>query len=158
MTDQQKRTTPEAPHTAAEAADQLNDLAKMLADARSHAKKLRNCRDKMEQLYRTAKSRALIDPTLDGKNQAERDANAHEWSLPGEVREEAARAAEAMGLEGTVPTTVGDLRWLRDRAEGLSEHWSATAYDRRHVLSGWLVVASMAKQEAEFGHVGQEAA
>lgn len=143
----------DAPNNAAEAADQLSHLVTQLLAARDHAKTYRNCRDKAETLYRGCKSRALIDPTLDGRNQAERDARAHEWTLDGDRRAEAVAVAESMGLTGFVPETVGDLRWLRDRSEGLAESASARAYDLRAALSGWQTVASMAKAEAELGRL-----
>lgn len=147
-----------APQSAAEAAVQLSALVDRLMTARHHAQKYRNCRDKAETIYRTCRSRALIDPNLDGRNQAERDAYSHEWGLDGDRRAEAAQVAEAMGLEHFVPETVGDLRWMRDRADGLAEAASARAYDLRSALSGWQVVAAMARSEAEMGYVGREGA
>lgn len=147
----------DAPNNAAEAADQLANLVNQLLTARENARIYRNCRDKAETLYRTTKSRALIDPALDGRNQAERDARAHEWNVDGDRRAEAAQVSESMGLENFVPATVGELRWLRDRAEGLAEAASARAYDLRAALSGWQTVASMAKAEAELGRLYSDA-
>lgn len=138
-----------APQTAAVAAEQLHELGKELDNRRTNAKQYRNCRDRMEHLYKRSRSRALIDPTLDGKNAPEREARAHEWPLDGDTRVEAGKVAEAMGLGETVPTTVGELRWLRDRAEGLAESASAAAYDMRDRLKGWMVVASWAKSERD---------
>lgn len=147
-----------APDTAVEAAAQLYDLVDELLKARELAKKYRNCRDKAEDLYRSRKHRALLEPELDGRNAAERDARAHQWPQPADVRAEAGRVAEAMGLPNYTPETVDDLRWLRDRAEGLAEAASARAYDLRSAMSGWQVVAAMARSEAELGYVGREEA
>lgn len=142
-----------APTTAAEAAEQLSALVDGLLDARTAAKKYRNCRDKAEDLYRSRKHRALIDPELDGRNKEIREARAHQWKLEAAERAEAEQVATAMGLEGFLPETVDDLRWLRDRAEGLAEAASAKAYDLRAALSAWSVVAAMSRSEAEMGHV-----
>lgn len=147
-----------APDNAAVAAAQLRVLVDELLRAREAAKKYRNCRDKAEDLYRSRKHRALLEPSLDGRNAAERDARAHQWPQPAEVRAEASQVADAMGLPGYTPETVDDLRWLRDRAEGLAEAASARAYDLRSALSGWQVVAAMARSEAELGYVGREEA
>lgn len=138
----------DAPLNAAEAAGQLDDVWHDLWKAREAAAKHANVHAKAETLYRTCKSRALISG-LDGRNQAERDAQAHEWPLTDQHRVEATQVAEAAGLDGWTPETIGDLRWLRDRAGGLAESWSAKAYDQRARISAWQTVASMAKAEAE---------
>lgn len=154
MTDQIRPPVPDgAPNNAAEAAEQLAHLVTQLLAARDHAKTYRNCRDKAEDLYRKRKHRALLEPELDGRNKEAREASAHQWPQPADVRAEAEQVAEAMGLPGYTAATVDDLRWLRDRAEGLAEAASARAYDLRAALSGWQTVASMAKAEAELGRM-----
>ncbi|MFA9446341.1 hypothetical protein [Egicoccus sp. AB-alg6-2] len=69
-----------------------------------------------------------------------------------------AKLATSMGLDGTVPLTVGDLRWLRDRAASLADSHSAKAYDARALVGAWTVVASMAKHEIELGRIDRRAA
>ena len=147
-----------APGNSHEAATQLDSLARQLHDARDVAEKHARLRDRFEQLYRATSAKALMhDQVRDLKSEDRRKAAVLDWSLTADDREEGAKLATAMGLDGTVPDTVGDLRWLRDRAASLADSYSAKAYDARQLVSAWTVVASMAKHEIELGNVGRAA-
>ena len=141
-----------APQCAADAAEQLHALQRELEQARTFARQYGTAADRAEHLYRRESAKAWM--RIEGKNKEERDAAVHEarlLDLPGDGPEESGRLSEAMGLDGAPCETVGELRWLRDRATRLADQWSATAYDRRNRVSAWMTVASMAKTEAELG-------
>lgn len=139
-----------APHTSHDAAEQLHRLGTDLDQARDLAETHARLRDRFEQMYRAASAFAgMHDEVIDLKSEDRRKHAVHGWPLRPSEREDGAKLAETMGLDGTVPDKVGDLRWLRDRAASLAESWSAKAYDRRARLSGWLVVAGMARAEME---------
>lgn len=149
----------QAPTNAAEAADQLGDLGTKLEQARNVAEKHATLRDRFEQLYRQSSARALMhDEVIGLRSEDRRKAAVQDFSLSPEIREMGAKLAETMGLDGTAPMTVGDLRWLRDRAASLADSHSAKAYDARALVSAWTVVASMAKHEIELGRIDRRAA
>lgn len=139
----------DAPNNAAEAAAQLTDMWTELDNARTVQRRMVQAAAKAEHIYRTQKSRALNDPNLPGSNKEARDAEAHERKISADAAAEAGRVAESVGLEGWTPQTVGDLRWLRDRSEGIRDWWAAHGYDLRDRIKAWQTVASMAKAEAE---------
>lgn len=141
-----------APTNAHEAAVQLDVLQTKLEEARTFARKYGTAADRAEHLYRRESSKAAMQ--AEGRNAEERAAQVHEWRLTGDALPESAAVAEAMGLGSDPCQTVGELRWLRDRAQRLADEWSATAYDRRARMGAWMTVASMAKSEAEMGNVG----
>ena len=139
--------TIEAPHDASSAAAALDDLHTHLETARTYARQYGTAADRAEHLYRRESAKAWMH--VEGRNADERNAAVHERELEGQALDESAQVAVAMGLDATPCRTVGELRWLRDRAVRLAEQWSATAYDRRSLISAWMTVASMAKSEAE---------
>lgn len=140
----------DAPQNSHEAADQLAGLSKTLRDHRDHAGKHALLRDRFERLYRRESAKATLhDEVSDLSSADKRKAAVDEWRLGADVKHEGGQLCEAMGLAGTVPDTVGDLRWLRDRAASLADSWSAKAYDARTELEGWRTVASMARSEME---------
>jgi hypothetical protein len=138
-----------SPGSSIEAAEQLFELQDDLEKARTFARQYGTAADRAEWLYRRERSKAAIQVT--GRNGEEREAKVLLWELDGPSRVEAAGVSEAMGLGEQPVDTVGELRWLRDRAQRLADEWSATAYDRRNRVSAWMTVASMAKSEAELG-------
>ena len=139
-----------APQCAADAAEQLHTLQRELEQARTFARQYGTAADRAEHLYRRESAKAGVQ--IDAPNERTYKDLIHEWELPGPARADAAEVAGAMGLgDGQVVETVGELRWLRDRATRLADQWSATAYDRRNRVSAWMTVASMAKTEAELG-------
>lgn len=139
----------DAPLNAAEAASQVAKIWGDLYEARTAAEKAAKAAASLDNVYRTAKSRALLDPSLDGANQAQRDAAAHEWPASAAHRDRADLLATSVGMAGTAPETVGDLRWLAKRVEAMADASSARAYDERGRLQAWMTVMSMAKAEAE---------
>lgn len=149
---------PEPPMNAAEAAAQLHEHGQILDERRRTALRLRAVRDDAETLYRTEKAKAYL--VCDGRNAEERSSTVELSPLTDQVIVDAHALAKRLfgDTSDWKPATVGDLRWLRDRAEGMSEATSAAAYDARERLKAWTSVASMAKQEAEFGHIGSDAA
>lgn len=152
-------TTLTSPQTSHEAATQLDHLGKRLDDARTIAEKHATLRDRFEQMYRKAAAKALMhDEVRDLRSEDRRKAAVQDWTLTADERSDAAKLAETMGLAGTVPDCVGDLRWLRDRAASLADSHSAKAYDARQLVSAWTVVASMAKHELELSRLGQRGA
>lgn len=138
-----------APQCASDAAEQLHILQQDLEIARAYARQYGTAADRAEHLYRREQSKAWMH--VEGRNAEERGAAVHEWPLRDVALEDSAAVSEAMGLDGAPCRTVGELRWLRDRAQRLADQWSATAYDRRNRVSAWMTVASMAKTEAELG-------
>lgn len=149
------RTPLTSPDTSHDAATQLDGLARRLDESRTVAEVHARLRDRFEQLYRKSAARALMhDEVRDLRSEDRRKAAVQDWTLTAADREMGAKLATSMGLDGTVPDTVGDLRWLRDRAASLAESHSAKAYDARQVISAWTVVASMAKFERELGQAG----
>ena len=144
--------TIEAPHDAASAAAALDDLHTHLETARTFARQYGTAADRAEHLYRRESAKAWMK--VDGRNADERAGRVHEWPLTDDALTDSAEVAEASGMSATPCRTVGELRWLRDRAVRLAEQWSATAYDRRALISAWMTVASMAKSEAELAGQG----
>lgn len=138
-----------APQCADDAAVQLHHLQDKLEEARSFARAYGTAADRAEHLYRREQSKAAMQ--VEGRNAEERTAQVHEWELAGEALTDSAAVSQAMGMGESPCRTVGELRWLRDRAQRLADEWSATAYDRRNRVSAWMTVASMAKTEAELG-------
>lgn len=137
-----------APAHAADAAEQLHQLQVELEQARTFARQYGSAADRAEHLYRRESAKAWM--RIDGRNKEERESAVHESRLGPDAQEDGRLVAEAMGLgEAQDVATVGELRWLRDRASRLADEWSATAYDRRNRVSAWMTVASMAKSEAE---------
>lgn len=136
----------ESPHTSADAASQVQTLREQLKTRRSEAKRWRSIRAYAERLYRKAEAIARL--SADGTSEKVRDAQVNRSPVPGEVLERVASLVEAMGVDES-PSTVGDLRWLRDRADDLAESATEAAYDDRAVLSGWQMVAAMSRQEME---------
>lgn len=154
-----ERTPLTSPQTSHDAASQLDGLGQRLDDARNIAEKQAMLRDRFEQMYRKASAKALMrNEVRDLKSEDRRKAAVQDWTLEDDERHDAAKLAETMGLPGTVPDTIGDLRWLRDRAGSLADSYSAKAYDARQLVSAWTVVASMAKFERELGQVGMRGA
>lgn len=152
------RTPLTSPGNSHDAAQQLDGLGLKLERARDFAEKHATLRDRFEQLYRAASARALMhDEVLTLKSEDRRKAAVQDWPLTPDDREMGGKLATAMGLDGTVPLNVGDLRWLRDRAASLAESHAAKAYDARQMVSAWTVLASMAKFEAELARVGRAA-
>lgn len=148
-----------SPQTSHDAAQQLDQLGTKLEDARTVAEKQAMLRDRFEQMYRRASAKALMhDEVRDLKSEDRRKAAVQDWPLTADERHDGSKLAETMGLPGTVPDTVSDLRWLRDRAGSLADSYSAKAYDARQLVSAWTVVASMAKFERELGQVGMRGA
>lgn len=141
-----------APGNAAQAAEQLSDLLAKLEQARTYARSYGTAADKAEHLYRREKAKAAI--VVDGPNADVRDGLIHQHKLDGEARQESAQVAEAMGLSAGSADTVGELRWLRDRAGRLAGEWSATAYDRRAAVGAWQTVVALVRSEAELAGVG----
>lgn len=139
--------TIQAPNSAVEAAQALDALHQSLEQARTFARTYGTAADRAEHLYRRESAKAWMK--VDGRNGDERAGRVHEWPLTDDALPDSAAVSEAMGLGGSPCRTVGELRWLRDRAVRLAEQWSATAYDRRNLVSAWMTVASMAKSEAE---------
>lgn len=143
-----------SPSSSHEAADQLLELQADLEQARVYARQYGTAADRAEWLYRRERSKAAIQ--VDGRNGEEREARVLLWELDGPTKVESAAICEAMGLTDMPVETVGELRWIRDRAQRLADEWSATAYDRRNRVSAWMTVASMAKTEAELGGAAPE--
>lgn len=136
----------EAPHTAADAARHVQTLREQLGHRRSEAKRWLSIHAYAEKLYREAEAMALL--RAEGSSDKVRDAEKILAPVDGSLVDNAASLVEAMGMEDA-PETVGDLRWLRDRAKNLAESASAAAYDDRAVLSGWEKVSAMSRQEME---------
>lgn len=137
-----------APQTASEAAAQLFELGKKLDGRRRTAARLRNALDDAEALYKGQKWRALAGG-VEGRNAEEREAHAMLVELSPDVKLEAAKVAERAGIAGWMPGSIDDLRWLRDRAEGIAEAAAAAAYDTRDELRAWQSVASWSRSEFE---------
>jgi hypothetical protein len=138
-----------APGSSHEAAEQLLELQDDLEQARTYARQYGTAADRAEWLYRRERSKAAVQIT--GRNDKEREAKVLLWPLDEDAQALSVGIAGAMGLGEQPAETVGDLRWMRDRAQRLADEWSATAYDRRNRVSAWMTVASMAKTEAELG-------
>ena len=136
-----------APDTAQVAAEQLHDLGKTLDDRRRTALRLRAARDDAETLYRTEKSKAQL--IAEGRNAEERAAQVELTPVADRVIVEGHDIAVRLFGDGAdwKPETVGDLRWLRDRADGMASATDAAAYDARERIKAWVMVASMAKAE-----------
>lgn len=138
-----------APHTSVDAARQLDTLGGTLDERRRTATRLRAVRDTAETLYRREKAKAQM--LAEGRNADERAAWVELCPLSDDVMMEGHQVAVRLWGDASDyrPDTVGDLRWLRDRAEGMAEGTSAAAYDVRERMRAWVMVASMAKSEAE---------
>lgn len=149
------RTPLTSPQTSHDAATQLDGLAQELDDRRRTATRLRAARDAAETLYRREKAKAQM--LAEGRNADERAAWVELCPLDDRVIVEGhAVAVRLWGDASDVkPDNVGDLRWLRDRAEGMADGTSAAAYDARDKLKAWVMVASMSKSEAEFSDQGR---
>lgn len=137
-----------APTTAALAAEQLSDMRKTLDERRRTAAKLRAAKDDAEALYKGQRWRVLV-AGVPGRNAEEREAHAMTQALLPDPRVEAAGIAERVGIKEWTPDTLDDLRWLRDRADGIAEAASAAAYDTREMVKAWTSVASWSKSEYE---------
>ena len=137
-----------APQTSMEAASQLHRLSEELTETRRTAARLRAAHDDSESLYKRRLWRVLA-AGVDGRNGEEREAKAMTTPLVGEVRAEAAEIADRVGIKGWQPDTIADLRWLRDRSEGIAEAARDACYDRRTALQSWTSVVSWAKAEYE---------
>ena len=138
-----------APMHAADAAAQVDALSSTLDDRRRTALRLRGVRDDAETLYRREQSKARL--VVEGRNADDRAANVELSPLSDAVIVEGhGLACRLFGDESDwKPESVGDLRWLRDRAEGMADATSASAYDARERLKSWSSVAAMARSEAE---------
>ena len=140
----------DAPHNAAEAAEQCTALSKLLEDRRDDAETFARLRDRFAAMYHEHQSYATLhDEVINLGSEDRRKAKVRTWPLPADAKQEGGRLCTAMGLEGVVPSTVGDLEWLRDRASSMADSWSAKAYDAKAELSSWQTVASMVKSEME---------
>lgn len=137
----------DAPQTAQQAAEQLHYLGGELDDRRRKALRFRAAKDDAEGIYRREVAVRIV--TVEGSNKEERDGRVKGAPLSDGVQREAAAVAERLGLSGWVPKTVGELRWLRDRADGIAEATSAAAYDVRARLKSWTVVAGWGRAEWE---------
>lgn len=137
-----------APQTAAVAAEQLHELGNKLDARRRTSLRMRAARDDAEYLYRSQKHAAFVRG-VPGKNAEERDAHAMTVTLEPDVRLAATDVADRLELKGWTPSDIDDLRWLRDRADGIAEATSAAAYDSRDMVRAWVMVASMAKAERD---------
>lgn len=152
MTDEQITVT--SPHTSHDAAQMVDKLRSELDRRRTFAGQYANTLAKCEHIYKRERAKAYLQ--IEAPNAEKREAQAHEWLLHGDVKVEAAAVAEAMGLSGYAPQTVGELRWMRDRAKSLSETWRDRAFDAREDVKAYVMVAAMAKQEAALGLTPQE--
>lgn len=136
----------EAPHTAADAARHVQTLREQLKTRRSEAKRWRNIRAYAEKVYNEASDICRL--SADGPSEKVRDAQVRLADIPDGLADRVTTLVKAMEIE-ELPATVGDLRWLRDRAADLAESATEAAYDDRAVLSGWEKVSAMARQEME---------
>lgn len=136
----------ESPHTSQDAAQHVQTLREQLKTRRSEAKRWRSIHAYAEKLYREAEDISRL--SADGTSEKIRDAQVRLAPIPSEVLEGVASLLEAMGMDES-PTSVGDLRWLRDRAGNLAESATEAAYDDRSVLSAWEKVSAMSRQEME---------
>lgn len=151
MSDRFVITTPHTSHDAAVAVEALrNELDRRRNFAGKHSNTLAKC----EHIYKRERAKAHLQ--IDAPNAEKRESMAYEWQIDPDVRVEAAAVAEAMGLDGYGPTTVGELRWLRDRARSLAETWRDRAFDAREDVKAFVMVAAMAKQEVALGLVPEE--
>ena len=137
-----------SPLTAQEAAEQVHELTKELDDRRRTAARLKAAKDDAEALYKSQKWRVLA-AGVPGRNAEEREAHAMKQELAPDVRSDAASVAEKVGIKGWTPATLEDLRWLRDRADGITDASSAASYDTREKLKAWTSVLSWARAEYE---------
>lgn len=139
-----------APSSSHEAAAQLDMLGKQLDDRRRTAIRLRAARDDAENVYRREQSKARL--VAEGRNADDRAAFVELAPVTDQVVVEGHGIGVRLFGEGSdwKPETVGDLRWLRDRAEGMADATSAAAYDSRERIKAWTSVAAMARSEAEF--------
>lgn len=140
-----------APHTSHDAAQQLHELSGVLDTRRREAVRLRAVRDAAEHLYRREQAKARLQ--AEGRNADDRASAVELHPLTAEVQVEGLTVARRLWSDAydEAPTTVGDLRWLRDRAEGMAEGTSAAAYDARDRMRAWQSVVGFAKSEAELG-------
>lgn len=138
-----------APHTSHDAAVAVEAMRRELDRRRTFAGKHANTRAKCKHLHKRERAKAHLQ--IEAPNAEKREAQANEWPLSGDVKVEAAAVAEAMGMDGYVPQTVGDLEWMRERSESLAETWRDRAFDARKDIEMWVMVAAMSKQEAALG-------
>lgn len=136
----------ESPHTSADAAQHVQTLREQLKTRRSEAKRWRSIHAYAEKLYNEASDICRL--SADGSSKELRDAQVRLSAVPGQMLDRVATLVEAMGVDES-PSTVGDLRWLRDRAGNLAESATEAAYDDRAVMSAWEKVSAMSRQEME---------
>jgi len=117
-----------APHTYQDAHEGTTQIRRERIRLRDEAEKHMILRSDFEDAYRKAKHRSI--GRVGGKNAEEREANANLETLESEVvRKVQAKLARAEWLVGWEPSTVGDLRWLRDRCDDAARSFANKAYD-----------------------------
>ena len=117
-----------APHTYHDAHEGTTQIRRERIRLRDEAEKYMMLRSDFEDAYRKAKHRATGQ--AGGKNAEEREANANLEPLDAAlVAKVESKLGKAEWLVGWTPASVGDLRWLRDRAEDAAKSFANKAYD-----------------------------
>ena len=117
-----------APHTYNDAHKGQAEIRQARTALRDEAEKFMRLRSDFEDAYRKAKHRVI--GKVGGKNADEREAAANLHELDAVVAEKvASKLAKAGWMQGWKPANIGDLRWLRDRADDAARSFSKKADD-----------------------------
>lgn len=147
-------TTVTAPQTSHEAAIARINLRDHVRGLRDHAKRVGKARADAEHLYKREQAKAYLQ--IDGSNAEKRQGKAYEWPLPDAAKDAGLAIAQAGGLGDYMPTTVGEVRWMRDRLKVIEDHASAVAYDAKEEFDTFEEELRMVRQERDQEAYGEQ--
>lgn len=137
-------TTPQVSYDATQARIALRNHIRGLRD---DAKQRGKAHADADHLYKRELAKA--HQQIDAPNAEKREAEAYQWELAPDVQEQGVRIAEAGGLGEYRPTTVGELRWMRDRIKVIADYFVSVAYDAKEEFGALQEELRMVRQERE---------
>lgn len=135
------------PQTSHDARESRGQMSRALRELRDHAKQVGKARSDAEHLYKREHAKAHLQ--IDAPNAEKREAQAYLWELPDAARDAGLRIAQAGGMGDHMPTTVGEVRHMRDRLQVIEDHAKSVAYDAKEEYGPFTEELRMVRQERD---------